>query len=675
MSTYHPLLEIGKIEDILSYQEHVFPEIKFSLPIIMCSDNHNVKEYSIKSHMWIKADPTFEGLKQILYEPDSRVKIQDNNPEFDIEKCPFTNISIPNNTQVFADETDITFAPIELPLNSNLVSIIGGRGTGKSVLINYLAAAFHKHNQSDKYNLSSDISISRKASIEEKPKAFRVSDNPNVPFMYIAQSQIKELVQDKAKFSQNIRETIGVTDEYYVASEYLSKVEDAINEYFRIVKIINANGTTSAEKKALIDRDIKRYNDFIVNITSEQNKKKLEGYKTKIDRLNSINHWIDNVQLLIQKIDKFSSETNVIINDLNNKFKSRHINIPLIDTSATIQYISTSFMPLLQAEHTKTQKEIDETKNEFKDYKGDLSSLLSNVSVYQNKVSELKKQQETINAEENKYKEVTSSFFKKLGCEIRDSIQSYTKLIEDRWIEFKGDKVEIDSKKKELLNLVLQEDLNVTVIVHFDTKRMYNLLLDKLDGRSYNEEKLRRLLHIETLEDFYNFISQTTEYNVFNPEIKDDLRGRILELFFKKYTQFISHDINVTLAGKPITKLSFGQQGTIYLRLQIAANIFSETIIYDQPEDDLDNSFITKELISIFKEIKKYRQIIIVSHNANLVVNADSEQIIIAHNNDGVLSYISGSLENPEINDAVCQILEGGKSAFEKREKKYQISN
>lgn len=88
----------------------------------------------------------------------------------------------------------------------------------------------------------------------------------------------------------------------------------------------------------------------------------------------------------------------------------------------------------------------------------------------------------------------------------------------------------------------------------------------------------------------------------------------------------------------------------------------------------MDNSFITSELIAIFKKIKQYRQIIIVSHNANLVVNADSEQVIIAKNDDGILSYMSGALEDPDINKAVCQILEGGKNAFEKREQKYSIS-
>lgn len=58
-------------------------------------------------------------------------------------------------------------------------------------------------------------------------------------------------------------------------------------------------------------------------------------------------------------------------------------------------------------------------------------------------------------------------------------------------------------------------------------------LLEKLDGRSYNEEKIRKILKIETLDNFYDFILQTTDHNIFNTEIKNDLRGRLLELFLR----------------------------------------------------------------------------------------------------------------------------------------------
>lgn len=233
------------------------------MPIILCSDNHNINEYSTKNKTWIKSDPTFDGLKQIIYEPEGRVRIQVDNPTFDIEKSPFTQIKIPQQTQVFSDDNDVFFAPTELPLNSSLVSIIGGRGTGKSVLINYLAAAFCKNSQSDKYNLETDIVISRRASINESAKEFKVSDNPNVPFMYIAQSQIKDLVQDKTKFSKNILETIGVSNDYSLPLDYVKKSEDAINEYFRIVKIINTNGTSAEEKEEQIRKEIKNIQSLL----------------------------------------------------------------------------------------------------------------------------------------------------------------------------------------------------------------------------------------------------------------------------------------------------------------------------------------------------------------------------------------------------------------------------
>ena len=69
--------------------------------------------------------------------------------------------------------------------------------------------------------------------------------------------------------------------------------------------------------------------------------------------------------------------------------------------------------------------------------------------------------------------------------------------------------------------------------------------------------------------------------------------------------------------------------------------------------------------------LKKYRQVIIITHNANLVINADAEQVIVAKNDNEKLKYTSGSLENIEINKQICEILEGGKEAFKNRERKY----
>ncbi|HDV6336489.1 TPA: DNA repair protein, partial [Klebsiella michiganensis] len=111
--------------------------------------------------------------------------------------------------------------------------------------------------------------------------------------------------------------------------------------------------------------------------------------------------------------------------------------------------------------------------------------------------------------------------------------------------------------------------------------------------------------------------------------------------------------------------------------LKLATDAFGSPFVFDQPEDDLDNDFIMHSLVPLFRKIKQYRQVIIVTHNANLVVNCDAEQVIIATNNDEVISYRSGALEYGDhdapnsMRKAICDVLEGGRQAFEAREQKY----
>ena len=528
-------------------KEEFLREFKSFKPCVIGCDAHSIEMIKTKLGLqweskddtskttWIKADPTFEGLKQILYEPKDRVRIQSEDPTYDREKFPFTRIVIPTQTKVFIEEDDIFFEPSDIPLNNNLVSIIGGRGTGKSQLINYLAASFNRGILSNKYNLSSDIVVSRKASITEDSIDFKVKDSPNVPFMYIAQSQIKELVEKKDKFSRNILETIGVTDEYRLSSEFSELAEATVNEYHRIIKVLNADDKTSQERKDYINKEIKRYSDFIQNITSEQNRKKLEDYKKKVKNLHSIKSWQEKVNQLLEKNKAFADETNAILKKWNEQLAKSEITIPLIDIQPTQNGLSKVLLPRLLDAYNRTEKEIENTKNEFRDYKGDLTTLLSNVSSYQNKLSELIKQKEDFEQEEQRYKVISTESFKNLGYKIRKSIEDYTELIRNKWIDFKGENDSIDPKKKELLNIILQKDLDVEAVVTIDTEKLYNLLLDKLDGRSYNLDKLRQLIGVETVNDFYRFVCQETPGNVFNQKLEKIYVNRYC-IYFTKST-------------------------------------------------------------------------------------------------------------------------------------------
>lgn len=144
-----------------------------------------------------------------------------------------------------------------------------------------------------------------------------------------------------------------------------------------------------------------------------------------------------------------------------------------------------------------------------------------------------------------------------------------------------------------------------------------------------------------------------------------------------------------------IYAMSPGKKALVLLRLLISLAESKCPILIDQPEDDLDNRSIFGELIEFIKKRKSDRQIIVVTHNANIVVGSDAELVIVA-NQDGKNSpnskyrfeYRSGSiesnsihpnngeatgiLERQRIQGHICDILEGGLTAFELRGKKYK---
>jgi energy-coupling factor transporter ATP-binding protein EcfA2 len=103
-------------------------------------------------------------------------------------------------------------------------------------------------------------------------------------------------------------------------------------------------------------------------------------------------------------------------------------------------------------------------------------------------------------------------------------------------------------------------------------------------------------------------------------------------------------------------------------------------LIIDQPEENLDPKSVYDELVPLFKAAKRKRQVVIVTHNANLVVNADADQIIVAEVGtqpaSGLppITYSSGGIDEASIRRIVCDILEGGEAAFRERARRLRIA-
>jgi len=145
-------------------------------------------------------------------------------------------------------------------------------------------------------------------------------------------------------------------------------------------------------------------------------------------------------------------------------------------------------------------------------------------------------------------------------------------------------------------------------------------------------------------------------------------------------TEHISIRYEIAYDGVDIRKLSPGTRGIVLLLLYLALDDADDRpLIIDQPEENLDPKSVFDELVSLFTKAKSKRQVIMVTHNANLVINTDADQIIIAeagpHPAQGLpsITYTAGGLEDSDIRKAVCDILEGGEDAFRERARRLRV--
>lgn len=187
--------------------------------------------------------------------------------------------------------------------------------------------------------------------------------------------------------------------------------------------------------------------------------------------------------------------------------------------------------------------------------------------------------------------------------------------------------------------------------------------------------------------------------NILNKALRNEIpfkAGYDAQSFMSRFLSenWFGLSLNVEYDGDNLKDMSPGKRSFVVLKLLLDFSDKRSPILIDQPEDNLDNRAIYTDLVKYIRKKKKERQIILVTHNPNIVVGADSEEVIIANqngknspNDNGIkFQYLCGSLENSKdrINDEtmpildrcgvrehVCDILEGGKNAFMDREHKY----
>ncbi len=242
-----------------------------------------------------------------------------------------------------------------------------------------------------------------------------------------------------------------------------------------------------------------------------------------------------------------------------------------------------------------------------------------------------------------------------------------------------------EKDKDDFLAELVSNDMEIDHDEEWKRKKMPNLISDKLTPLAFADALLNnspdKLVHSITFSENnidYNcsldrkYASKLTGENFPYENIEDlDVRRyhyqkmkAILDL------QNISFDdeFYVELNGKPIKNCSPGQRCSAMLPIVTLTS--DAPIIIDQPEDNLDNRLVSKAIFRILSKLKERRQIIVATHNPNILVSGDAEQAVVLRDNGGIEKY--GSIDEPSIIKNVVELMEGGKDAFERRKNKYQ---
>ena len=391
------IFELGQEKDQDGYKKIVFPKIGLH-PMIICSDNHDAKNYQFKQPCWIKADPTFEGLKQIIYEPNERVKIQSENPDKNHSKYVLDELKIKSS------ETDLLI-PQKIHFNNNLVSIIGGKGTGKSSLLALIA------NSSEVYNPHPSFEEKRTEVdfqfLDKDNEAQKISLDVSlrgvgetIPILYIEQEELAKKSSKKAEVRQAYLNEIGIENININYSELSVQIEGFLNQIAEQEELIEElkekvgynSEENSDDFEKYLKKEIEKRKE-IIRLTGTKSTKELIGTITEVIKDGrKLNQWFQDpgftkIEAGVQNVNRAISSFNLELKKLNISEKLEEIDIKSNkDKLGSIKKQVEDRLKEFRKEYLSKKKELETVG-----VKEDIPTLLKTLETVQMNLLSLKK--------------------------------------------------------------------------------------------------------------------------------------------------------------------------------------------------------------------------------------------------------------------------------------------
>ncbi|AHJ75601.1 TrlF family AAA-like ATPase [Kosakonia sacchari] len=665
-------------------------------PVFLCSDAHSPEQIGGR-YTWVKALPTFEGLRQAMLEPECRLALDQTSPAQRLPKVHFSRLEV--GGPIFHGQS-ICFRKLSIPLNPDMVAIIGGRGTGKSLLLDAIRSQFA--GAASRGSEIRDVNVQHLIVELDKANGEKVlfeSRSEGYEYLHVSQGEIKLLCQQPGLISDEIKKMLRLSIED-IPESLREALADNLSDYraFREYHSFRDEQRQAINTESYHVGVIKAAQDKINTLTSEKNKRLIEQFQINSSRSTVLAKSLTSTSLLLRETVEAEASLNMRIQEVNDA-GTEAVPIPPLDLTSHKACVS-AHITALEKQQVQLEEENKRIVIAFREQgiEQDISGVLEKIRGYQEQI-----QHATLRQGEIQQRVVQA----KIGTEQRATLATDfvhhllgKKEKIDNTFASLTEKPHLTTDQRELIREILM-DIRIFGQPHFDIPAFYSGILERVNrgkfrvsGELSTEERLRTVFGVHSIEDFLALIAGQKTISL--PEMPGEKisietfvwkseyfnsQGPFALLAFLFSPESISRYLTVRAEfeykGKTVEKLSAGQRGTFYVCLKLATDAFGSPFVFDQPEDDLDNDFIMHNLVPLFRKIKQYRQVIIVTHNANLVVNCDAEQVLIANNTDEMISYRCGALEYGDhgeensMRKAICDVLEGGRTAFEAREQKY----
>lgn len=716
-------IEVRNINDINEVNNKIKNAIIPTIAVVTGSDNpgsdigqHDLINFG-KAFTWTKlSEFSLEGLRQAFLDYEARCysvlscdnRVEDRNV---IVHNYVSGIRIKSLKHV--DDLNFRFSP-------NLNCIIGGRGSGKSTIVEMLRLAFKQYDEKKSnllitntykddtsidayYNFGSNSKYCVHVNGKKNNKQWKfeneegfTEDYPKFPISIYSQKELYNIVDDDNNVENNANSPLlkiideNIASEKSIINERLATIRKDI---FMLVEELNVIRSQTKEIKTLkAEIELNKSKISILkDIGIIQKRKELQLLR---ETYNGIKEILKNNIVLFDEINKLFAEriskiTKRNIDALNNSEYKKYF----IDNINKINLINENLiMSIVKGKSSLEleEKSIDDTilKKLMEEKQNEYNSLLESIEGIN--IDDYKKIENEINEKSIKLSGLKNKEPEESMCvdKIREKIGAYIEIC-----------YELTELRKNVINSINNKAGNIQLKINSLSnyeKWKYNIRselgkinafeteFDKIKKKIFRnnnvrKDEMQRWLEFLTInetgniKEFLNVVNCDARFEkIWMDKKKDNTLQSLVNLMpeDKMEIKIINNGNKISInEGSP------GQKSAAILAFIL--NQGDTPLIIDQPEDDLDNSLIINLVIESVRNTKKSRQIIIVTHNPNIPVLGDAEGIIMLDRNEKgkvVFKYgkKTGCIEEKLIKEGICNIMEGGIDSFKLRENKYK---